>query len=1572
MLGTHLSVIAATAGKNAQAFGAESVGRLAAGLAVLSILVFAAPAQAQVTPDVYGFASFNTESRLHPTNASISGKMTVWVNYPLGGVAPAGVGTDDLTVTCGSGCAATVRSARTISGNSNYNAIYTVDIAPTTSGQSITIMVNEDTITGGNDPHTYFGSPTTATAFTVTMATTASEPVSGDFDVNLTFSEAVSFEQDEQLLNGMWPVELSRIKAIIEIDNGSILSASRTDLLFPALRTLRIRPKANFEGTLTITIPEGKFAPLSSGPTGTRSNNRRVFRIEVDTLTSADAALETLEVRDSVGTVPLSPSFSPGVGAYQAQVARSVTRVTVDATVRHRQATGPVFLDGSDMMLTDADGTTDGHQVDLAVGENTVKVKVTAEDGTTSETYTLAILRNARPMGSDGTVTIAEGAAHTFGETDFGFADTDSGDTLSSVKVVTLPGKGTLTLDGSSVSAGDSVPRQQIVDGDLVFTPATGGSGEPYTTFTFKVSDGTSESVSAHTITVNVTPNVAPSTAASAVSTAPDVDHMFSAADFRFTDTTGETLAGVRVVTLSGKGTLKLDNTNVMAGDVILRDRLDAGDFTFSPVAGEEGSPYTTFRFKVSDGKAESPAAEMTIHVTNNNIAPTVRDGTVRTIPDTAYVFTEPDLNYQDPEGNALSYMKVVTLPGKGTLKLDNADVMAGDMILRNRLDAGDFTFSPVAGEEGSPYTVFRFKASDGIEESAEATMTINVTVDNVAPTAGNVTIRVSPGEEHTFGEGDFNFSDGDGDTLKSIRVVTLPALGVLVLEAGEIRNHLVADQVVTSADIAGGNFVYTAAEDGGSTSFTFRVSDGMVESDGEATMTIRIRNVTVDNVAPTAGNVTIRVSPGEEHTFGEGDFNFSDGDGDTLKSIRVVTLPALGVLVLEAGEIRNHLVADQVVTSADIAGGNFVYTAAEDGGSTSFTFRVSDGTVESDGVATMTIRIREELPQAPGRPALSRAAGDDGALEVRWDEPDNTHCDGVCPEITHYDLSYRRSAGENGRSWEGWIDRSRVGAAAGTVAVIPLSDVRRHYQARVRAVNAKGAVGAWSEPGEWAPPRMSVGRVLKAWLSRFGRVVAGQVMNAAGDRLYAPSGDPPGIRSGIAGLVFSSSSEPSGTAVPVDSVSSESRISQQDESAFHERVPGEDGKVHSRGLSGRDLIGSAFFSYSDLADGLGAVSVWGRGAISDFSGRDRYADETVAVDGQADSLMVGADITRSDSTLGLLLAHSRSRGEYEYLTDTEGDGRLRSTLTGLYPYGKRDLQSLSVWAMAGYGKGDVTLHRDQERVSSSTADLSLLLAAGGVRGHLSAFSPGGLSLDMVADAMGVRLESEGVEGILSEAKAELTRLRVGMEGAWPGIDANGGWITPVGRIGVRHDGGDAERGFGAEFEAGLHWSAPGRGIETRIEVHGLLTHESEGFEESGVSGTLLWDPKPGSHRGAAFSLSGSANGSATEYMDSLMNGSGGGRLSGLTEQGAFGGGDGVERMEAKLGYGVGVFGGSYTGIPELGVSWGEWGRDWSAGWRLVRSDRDSFEALLKATHGKSADDGESRRKIGLWLRESW
>ena len=112
---------------------------------------------------------------------------------------------------------------------------------------------------------------------------------------------------------------------------------------------------------------------------------------EVTPTLRTDATLIAL----SLGTgVTLSPTFASDTYAYTASVANSVDEVTVAPTTTDVGATFE-YLGSSDAALADADNTGDGHQVALDVGDTVFKVKVTAEDGTTTQTYTVTVTRAA-------------------------------------------------------------------------------------------------------------------------------------------------------------------------------------------------------------------------------------------------------------------------------------------------------------------------------------------------------------------------------------------------------------------------------------------------------------------------------------------------------------------------------------------------------------------------------------------------------------------------------------------------------------------------------------------------------------------------------------------------------------------------------------------------------------------------------------------------------------------------------------------------------------------------------------------------------------------------------------------------------------------------------------------------------------------------------------------------------------------------------------------------------------------------------------------------------------------------
>ena len=104
--------------------------------------------------------------------------------------------------------------------------------------------------------------------------------------------------------------------------------------------------------------------------------------------TPPDATLSGLTV--TAGGTDLV-TFASGTKTYTAMVANDVAEVTVTPTTNDSGAT-VAYLDGDDATITDADTGVDGHQVTLAEGDNVIKVKVTAEDGST-ETYTVTVSR---------------------------------------------------------------------------------------------------------------------------------------------------------------------------------------------------------------------------------------------------------------------------------------------------------------------------------------------------------------------------------------------------------------------------------------------------------------------------------------------------------------------------------------------------------------------------------------------------------------------------------------------------------------------------------------------------------------------------------------------------------------------------------------------------------------------------------------------------------------------------------------------------------------------------------------------------------------------------------------------------------------------------------------------------------------------------------------------------------------------------------------------------------------------------------------------------------------------------
>ena len=344
---------------------------------------------------------------------------------------------------------------------------------------------------------------------------------------------------------------------------------------------------AGTELTFTLTV---------TGRGGTSGIDPATDIAKVTSTASDDATLGALTVNDGTGDLTLDPTFAPGTFAYAAEVAKAVTTVTLTAMKTDDGASvSGVTLNGN--AIADSDFTNGITVPSLLVGDNDIVVTVTAENGA-SQTYTVTVTRtNSAPTASEGSVTTDEDTAHTFAEVEFNFADSDGGDALASVTVVTLPAAGALEHNGTAVMADQSVLVAGI--GDLVFTPEANANGMGYASFTFKVSDGTEESALAYIMTVDVTAVNDPATGMPTISGTARVGETLTAV------TTGIADADGPASPTYGYQWIRVDADGTSNATDVVGETAD----TYIPVEADDGKK---LRVKVSFTDDDSTDEELT------------------------------------------------------------------------------------------------------------------------------------------------------------------------------------------------------------------------------------------------------------------------------------------------------------------------------------------------------------------------------------------------------------------------------------------------------------------------------------------------------------------------------------------------------------------------------------------------------------------------------------------------------------------------------------------------------------------------------------------------------------------------------------------------------------------------------------------------------------------------------------------------------------------------------------------------------------------------------------------------
>ena len=362
-----------------------------------------------------------------------------------------------------------------------------------------------------------------------------------------------------------------------------------------------------------------------------------------------------------------------------------------------------------------------------------------------------------------------------------------------------------------------------------------------------------------------------------------------------------------------------------------------------------------------------------------------------------------------------------------------------------------------------------------------------------------------------------------------------------------------------------------------------------------------------------------------------------------------------------------------------------------------------------------------------------------------------------------------------------------------------------------------------------------------------------------------------------------------------------------------------------------RRLLPSVSFATSlgpQSAQEMPRFGLWAEGSAQSFRG-----EPGVEYDGGMRALTVGADARIGSSAL-LGVSLMRSDGDLDY-KNRSMDGSLGHAMNSVHPYlFVQPSPGIGLWAMAGYGSGEVGDHDHRGDRRGDTGDASLRMLSGGVNAPLAQRGAFGLALKGDAFAVGMRADDDRREGAASRARALI-------EASW-----TAGGLKLATEAGARYDGGDADTGGGAETGASVGYA--GRGLD--LDLRGRLALGSGRHREWGAALRLAFDPgTPG--EGFRFAVS-PGQGHDRSGVHGLMDGHAFRTMPAAAH--------GPWRLDAEAGYALKTPGGggaldSYTRLSAHGGN-----RAWSlgAGYRVGQTLRLGFEGSRSQMPGQQPDLG--------------
>lgn len=332
------------------------------------------------------------------------------------------------------------------------------------------------------------------------------------------------------------------------------------------------------------------------------------IRTQAIVAASSDATLSNL----TINQVTLSPTFASGTINYTASVAYTVTSVNITPTVNQANAT--VKVNGT----TTTSGSAQA--VSLSVGSNSIPVVVTAQDGSTTKTYTINVTRAAASTDANlSNFTISAGTlSPTFssGTTSY-TANVANNVTSLTVTPTTSSANSTVTVNGTTVTSGStsgSIPL--AVGNNTISTVVTAQDGSTTKTYTLTVTRATASSTDAtlSNLTINqgtLSPTFASGTTSYSASVA------YTVTSINVTPTVNQ-----------GNATVTVNGTTTTSGSAQSIPLAVGSNSISVVVTAQDGSTTKTYTLIVNRAAASTNANLSGLAISQGTLTPTFASGT--------------------------------------------------------------------------------------------------------------------------------------------------------------------------------------------------------------------------------------------------------------------------------------------------------------------------------------------------------------------------------------------------------------------------------------------------------------------------------------------------------------------------------------------------------------------------------------------------------------------------------------------------------------------------------------------------------------------------------------------------------------------------------------------------------------------------------------------------------------------------------------------------------------------------------------------------------------------------------